>query len=65
MIKKISKLETIRAKLKKDGKVTSLTEIKHIQAISEMNKKLENMRREFQIKDRNSQTTAASVVLNS
>ena len=65
MIKKISRLESVKAQLRKEGKVTTLSDKKHIEAISEMNKKLENMRREFLIKDRNSQTTAASVVLNS
>ena len=63
MINKISKTEAIKAKMKQEGKVTYLDQSKHIAAIVAMNEQLEAVRREFQVKDRNSQITAATVIL--
>jgi len=63
MIKKISKTETIKAKMDQEGKVTYLDQPKHVQAILAMNEQLETVRREYQAKDRNSQITAATVIL--
>ena len=63
MINKISKTEAIKAKMKQEGKVTYLDQPKHIAAIVAMNEQLEAVRREFQVKDRNSQIAAATVIL--
>jgi hypothetical protein len=63
MIKKISKTETFRAKMKKEGKVTFLDKPEHIAAIVAMNEQLETVRREYQAKDRNSQINAIKVIL--
>lgn len=63
MITKISRKEAIRAQMKKEGKVTILDQAQHIAAISTMNKQLETVRREYQVKDRKSQSTAANVIL--
>lgn len=63
MIKKISKTEVINAKLEQEGKVTSLDKKEHIDAIIRMNKQLEAVRREYLIKDRESQISAARVIL--
>lgn len=63
MITKISRTEAIRAKMKQEGKVTSLNAAKHISAITTMNIQLEAVRREYQVKDRNSQITASTVIL--
>jgi len=63
MIKKISKTEVINAKLEQEGKVTTLDKKEHIDAIIRMNKQLEAVRREYLIKDRESQTSAARVIL--
>jgi hypothetical protein len=49
--------------MKQEGKVTYLDQPKHIAAIVAMNEQLEAVRREFQVKDRNSQITAATVIL--
>jgi hypothetical protein len=64
MIKKISKTEAFKAKMKQEGKISYLDKPKHIDAISLMNDQLEVVRREFQMKDRNSQITATTVILN-
>ena len=64
MIKKVSKTNSLFAQLKKEGKVTPLNEEKHDQAIEEMNKELEESRRAYKVKDRESQTSAANVILN-
>jgi hypothetical protein len=63
MIKKISKTEVINERLEREGKVTTLDKKEHIDAIIAMNKQLEAVRREYQIKDRKSQITAANVIL--
>lgn len=63
MITTISKTEAIKAKLREEGKVSYLDNAFHIAAIVEMNVQMEDVRREFQVKDRNSQTTASTVIL--
>ena len=62
MIKTISKTEAIKAKLN-NGTPVYLDQPKHIAAIDSMNKELETFRREYQIKERNSQISAAAVIL--
>lgn len=63
MIKKISKTDAFKDKMKRDGNVTCLDQPKHVAAIVAMNKQLEAARREFQMKDQNSQLTATRVIL--
>jgi hypothetical protein len=63
MINKVSKTEALRSKLRQEGKVTTLDKTQHISAITTMNKELESVRREYQVKDRNSQISAANVIL--
>jgi hypothetical protein len=63
MIKKISKTEVIKAKMRENGQVTFLDHPEHIAAIVEMNDQLEEVRREYQVKDRNSQISASQVIL--
>ncbi len=65
MFQRISKSEEIQAKLSNEGKVTYLDEPKHNQAIEVMNVSMENVRRDFQSKDQNSQQSAKSVKLTS
>jgi hypothetical protein len=63
MIKKISKTEEIKAQMKAENKVSYLDKPQHIAAIVAMNDQLEAVRREYQVKDRNSQITASKVIL--
>ena len=63
MIKKINKSEEIKKQLNNAGKVSYLDTPKHIEAIVKMNKEMEEVRREYNEKETNSQTSAASVVL--
>jgi len=63
MIKRISKTHTIKAKMKKEGKMSYLDQPKHFDAIVKMNDGLEEVRRDYQIKDKKSQISASSVVL--
>ena len=65
MIKKISKTEEIKTQLQNDGKVTKLDQPGHVAAIEAMNRQMQQVRREFQVKDRNSQINAARVILTS
>jgi len=63
MLKKISKTDAINDRLRSENKVTLLDRPEHIKAVDAMNKKLEAARREYQIKDRKSQISAAKVIL--
>ena len=63
MITKINKTDLIKTKLRDEGKVTCLDQAQHFEAIVAMNDNLENVRQEYYVKDRNSQTTAAYVIL--
>jgi hypothetical protein len=62
MIETISKTDAIKAKLNPGAKIY-LDNPEHVTAIDSMNKQLESFRREFQVKERNSQTSAANVIL--
>lgn len=64
MIVKINKTEEIRNRLKKEGKITYLDSNEHIQAMVKMNKALEDLKREYIIKDKLSQISAAQTFLN-
>jgi len=44
--------------LKEDGKISFLDKPHHIEAINAMNEQLADVKREYQIKDRNSQIAA-------
>ena len=63
MIQTINKLKVIKEKLRLENDVIFLNQEKHIQATSEMNKRLEEFRRESLKKEKNSQISAASVIL--
>ena len=65
MIKQISKTEAIKAKMQEQGRVSYLDKPEHITAIMDMNERLKAVRREFQVKDRDSQITASNVILTS
>ena len=65
MIIKINKAELIITRLKAEGKVTYLDSPEQQKAILEMNTEMEDVKREYQLKERNSQISAANVVLNS
>ena len=65
MIKEINKTEVMNAKLEKEGKVTQLSKKEHAEAIEIMNEELEISRRDYQVKDRESQISAANVILTS
>jgi hypothetical protein len=63
MLKEISKTEAINERLMKENKVTILDEPRHLEAIRAMNIHMDQVRREYQVKDRKSQITAAKVIL--
>jgi hypothetical protein len=64
MTEKISKTDSILQRLKDEKKVVDLNKPEDFNAIIEMNKEMEMVRREFQVKDRNSQISAFGVVLS-
>ncbi len=63
MTKIISNSEKIIQKLKEDGKVEFLDKEEDLDAIFEMNTEMEIVRREYQVKDRNSQIAASKTIL--
>ncbi|TCC94172.1 hypothetical protein EZ428_05175 [Pedobacter frigiditerrae] len=63
MIKTLSKTSQIKDKLKMDGKVSYLDKPEHLHAIIAMNEEMESVRREYHIKDRNSQNSASHMIL--
>jgi hypothetical protein len=65
MIEIINKTEEIRNRLISEGKVNTLNSNEHIQAMVKMNKALEDLKRDYIIKDKQSQISASQTVLNS
>lgn len=63
MIKTVSRTEEIKARLKEDEKVSYFDSKEDIQYILDMNEEMENIRREYYKRDRNSQISAAGVIL--
>ena len=63
MITKINKTEAIRAKIRRDGYVTHLSDEHHIATIKAMNEQLKAHRSDFLIKDRKSEDSALTVIL--
>nr|MDZ7879318.1 hypothetical protein [Saprospiraceae bacterium] len=65
MFKKISKSEAYLHSLSLQNKVTNLNQSKHIQATSNMNSIMEEVKRDFEYKNRQSNISAANVILTS
>ncbi|MDR0844236.1 MAG: hypothetical protein LBN71_03370 [Tannerella sp.] len=63
MIKKINDIDAIYAKWEKEGRISYFDKPEDIQAIAEMNKYMQEVRREYLMKDRRSQIAASHVVL--
>ncbi|MFT3932832.1 MAG: hypothetical protein QM726_04375 [Chitinophagaceae bacterium] len=65
MITKISKTDDLKSKLRDANKTTLLNQPEHVAAVMAMNEKMKEVRREFQVKDHNSQISASKVILTS
>ncbi|MCX6246559.1 MAG: hypothetical protein NTW10_02395 [Bacteroidetes bacterium] len=63
MTEKISKYQEMIGRLKDDQKVIYLDQPKDVEVITEIDKQMEAVRREYQIKEKNSQISAANVIL--
>ena len=63
MIKRINRTEEIEKQLRQDNKVTYLDSPQHIEAIKKMDDEMEEVRREYKVKEKKSQTSASNVVL--
>jgi hypothetical protein len=63
MIEKISRSETYAEKMRQEGKVITFNKPEDIKVSIKMNESLEQFRREYQVKDRNSQMSASKVIL--
>jgi hypothetical protein len=65
MPKKISRKEEILARLEKEGKIVRLDKDADQASMLEMNERLKEIRRDYQIKERESQAASAKIILNS
>lgn len=64
MYKKVSRADQINASLEKDQKVKSLNSEEDIEKIASINKYMEDVRKEYQMKESLSQISASGIVLN-
>jgi hypothetical protein len=61
MIEKINNTAEIR----KQGTITVLNSDSNVKAIMELNKEMEGVRRDYKVKNQNSQNSASQTILNS
>jgi hypothetical protein len=64
MIEIINRTEEIRNRLKSEGKVKTLNSIEHIEAIFKMNEAMEELKREYILRVRQSQISASQTIIN-
>ncbi len=64
MYKKISKTTEINTRLQKGGKVSAMNTVEDIAKITSMNQFMDEVRKEYQMKERLSQISASHVILN-
>ena len=64
MIQKINKTEEIRERLKAEGKVRYLDPPEDLKAITELNQRLVELKREYIFKSRRSEMSASKVIFN-
>lgn len=65
MYEKISKTNEILARLRGEGKITPMNTADDMAKIESMNKYMEEVRRDFRMKESQSQISASKVILNS
>lgn len=64
MYKNLSKSREIIARLQEEGKVTPMNSKDDMAKIASMNKYMEEVRRDYRMKESQSQISAAQVILN-
>lgn len=64
MFKQLSKTPEINARLNKDGKVTLLNSVADLARITSMNEYMEDVRKDYHMKESQSQISASRIVLN-
>ncbi len=64
MYKKISESREIIARLQAEGKVTLMNSAKDMAEIESMNKYMDEVRRDYRMKESQSQISASQVILN-
>jgi len=65
MYQKLSKSDEIYARLEKEGKVKEIETDSYLAGIRRMNKYMEEVRKDFRIRDNNSQISASRSKLSS
>ena len=64
MLKKISKTDEIDARLESEGKIKVLDSESDFQKLGDVNKYMEEVRKDYQLKESKSLVTASQVILN-
>ena len=64
MFKQVSKTTEINARLNEAGKVTLMNSMDDLAKISSMNEYMEDVRKDYHIKESQSQISASRIVLN-
>ena len=59
----INRSKSFAEKMRKEGKVVTFNTAKDFEVCNELNKKLEEFRREYQVKERNSFLSASKIIL--
>jgi hypothetical protein len=66
MIVTVNKTQQIKEKLAQAGKVVGyLNQAHHIKAIADMDKEMEDVRRDYKVKERDSHISASEITLTS
>ncbi|MCF8361721.1 MAG: hypothetical protein K9G70_03770 [Prolixibacteraceae bacterium] len=64
MFKKISKISEIDARLEKEGKTRLLNSDSDLSKLNKLNKHMEEVRKDYQLKESKSLIAASEVILN-
>lgn len=63
MAKHINKTQEVLSRLKAEGKISEMNTPEDVERIAQFDKRMKEVRREYQIKEKNSQQAAAKVIL--
>jgi hypothetical protein len=63
MAKQINKTQEVLTRLEAESKISVMNTEKDVASITEFDKRMEAVRHEYQIKEKNSQITSAKVIL--
>lgn len=63
MLKKINKTEELRSRLREEGKIATINTPTQKAAINYLNEEMKEVKRDFKVKERKSETSASYICL--